>query len=244
LATLGEIGLPISQQLHLRDGEATVGELVTSAMTRFHAEQLENEWSAIAYARYVFPTLAWTNQYGERRDVEDLVAELVERRLGEGACRGTHRLEALVVLYRANETARALPPRVEQRIESHLGEVAALLVRTQHAEGYWDGNWARNKSAASDDASLAVRILSTGHHLEWLALAPEHVQPPRETVVRAAQWLVRAMLEVDDVTLQRQYGPFSHAARALCLWRSREPIEAWKKSAISGVVATEAKHQN
>ena len=52
--------------------------------------------------------------------------------------------------------------------------------------------------------------------------------PPRETIVRAGQWLVRAMLEVDDETLQTEFGPFSHAARALCLWRGAEPWAVWQ----------------
>ena len=73
------------------------------------------------------------------------------------------------------------------------------------------------------------KLLVTGHQLEWLALAPEQVQPPRETIVRAGQWITRTLLEIDQKELVETYGPYSHAARALCLWRSVEPMEAWKK---------------
>ena len=62
-----------------------------------------------------------------------------------------------------------------------------------------------------------------------MALAPPETLPPRESIVRAAQWSVRAMLEVDDHLLDQKYGPLTHAARALCLWRGMEPYEAWRK---------------
>ena len=68
----------------------------------------------------------------------------------------------------------------------------------------------------------------TGHHLEWLALAPEEVQPPRETVIRAAQWLTRSLREMDEKDLLEAYGPYTHAARALCLWRGVEAFDFWK----------------
>jgi hypothetical protein len=76
--------------------------------------------------------------------------------------------------------------------------------------------------------TLHNQLLVTGHHLEWLALAPDEVQPPRETIVRAGQWLARTLIEMDQQELTATYGPYSHAARALCLWRSKEPFAAWK----------------
>jgi hypothetical protein len=69
--------------------------------------------------------------------------------------------------------------------------------------------------------------------LEWLALAPEEVQPPRETVVRGAQWLARALVEMDEQDLLEAYGPYSHAARALCLWRGVDPFEFWQQHQLA-----------
>jgi hypothetical protein len=90
---------------------------------------------------------------------------------------------------------------------------------------------------AENAPTLHDKLLVTGHHLEWLALAPEEVQPPREAVVRAAQWLVTALMEMDEKQIAAAYGPYSHAARALCLWRGVDPFEFWKAhtdSAITG----------
>lgn len=235
LATFGEIELPLSTKLNTRHGVTTIGHALTSSLGRFHRTQTEYEWSAISFARYLFPSREWTNQYGHRITIDELVDEVIEAPLRDGVCAGTHRLEALVVLYRADETAHVLPTRTRRRILEHLAKVSGLLMRNQAPDGSWPRDWANDSGLTDVNGDLPGRILATGHHLEWLALAPENVHPPRENIIRAAQWLVRAMDEVDEPTLNEQYGPFSHAARALCLWRSRDPYEVWQQGNVDTV---------
>lgn len=230
LATLAESGTPLTAPLKLRGEQATVGDLLRDSLTRFHLERWEYEWSAISYARYVFPQREWRNKYGAEIDLAGLVHELISHPLDAGPCNGTHRLEALVVLYRADEEAKALPPGVKRRIVNHLKRVSDLLVAAQTRDGYWTRKWPAGAAANADDkATLHDQLLVTGHQLEWLALAPEEVQPPRETIVRAGQWLVKTLTEIDEKTLLEAYGPYTHAARALCLWRSVEPYDAWRQ---------------
>ena len=112
-------------------------------------------------------------------------------------------------------------------MRDYMGEVIRLLAAAQSDQGYWTRQWPRGKSAREDkSASLADKILVTGHQLEWLALVPRDLEPPRNMVVNAGQWLVRAVQEVDNETLLQNYGPFTHAGRALCLWRSKDPYQA------------------
>jgi hypothetical protein len=150
-----------------------------------------------------------------------------------GPCNGLHRLEALVVLCRADEEFHALGPRTKRQMLVYMKRATSALVESQATDGYWTRQWPQGASAptpAKDGGpSLYDKLLVTGHHLEWLALAPEEVQPPRETVIRAAQWLARSLVEMDEKDLLEAYGPYSHAARALCLWRGVEPFEFWMK---------------
>lgn len=241
LATLAESGVSLDTPLKLRDGEATVGDLLRGAMRRFHQEQDEYEWTAISYARYLFPAGRWENQYGQPIDIDLLITELLEQPLANGVCGGTHRLEALAVLARIDDQLKTLSRRSRRRIVQHLGAVSALLIETQHLDGYWSPSWTTGSAPTSNsDGTLYERILLTGHHLEWLALAPPEVQPPREVLARAGQWLVRAMLEADAEDLREHYGPFTHAARALCLWRGKEPAQVWKEMAASAAKQTPA----
>lgn len=234
LATFAETGTSLDTPIILRtkDGQpdqATVGELLSDSLRRFHLERFEYEWTAIVYARYAFPLRQWKNKYGARIDTNMLVKELMDKPLDVGPCNGLHRLEALVVLYRADEEAKALQPRTKRAILQHMKKCSDLLVSAQHPEGYWTRSWPKGPgSQAEKNASLHDKLLVTGHQLEWLAYAPEEVQPPRETIVRAGQWLVRTLTEMDEKELIGAYGPYTHAARALCLWRGVEPFAAWQ----------------
>lgn len=242
LATLAETGTPLDTPLHLRDGEATVADLLNTTMRRFYLDRLEYEWTAISYVRYLYPLHDWRNKYGEKITVEKLAQELLDHQPEAGPCDGLHRLEALVLLYRVDAQARAeakpaiLPERLRQRILSYMQESSRQLVAAQSSEGYWSRGWSRAQPPADDKKqpiTLHDKLLVTGHHLEWLALAPEEVQPPRENIVRAGQWLTKSLLEMDAKNLVESYGPYSHAARALCLWRNVEPFAAWKQQQVT-----------
>lgn len=244
LATLAESSTPLDTPLKLRDGAATVADLLATALGRFHLEQFEYEWTAIAYARYVFPQRQWRNKFGEKIDVDALVKEILSHPPQLGPCNGLHRLEALAVLYRADEQFNALSPRTKLNMLLYMKRVSNALVEAQSAEGYWTREWPAGAAAAAktNAPTLHDKILVTGHHLEWLALAPDDVQPPRETVIRAAQWLARTLVEMDKKDLLEAYGPYTHAARALCLWRGVEPFEFWKAhqaSAFNGPLSVD-----
>lgn len=228
LATLAECGVTLDAPLLLRDGQATVGDLLDTSLGRYHGQQFEYEWTLLSFARYVFPQRTWRNRFGQTLGVKQVLDELIEHPARHGVCAGTHRLEALVILEQAHEQTPALTTAERKRLRRHLAATSAVLQASQHASGYWTKRWPEGAAAQDAEAPLAERILATGHHLEWFALAPPEALPPRETVIRAAQWLARAMLEVDDATVALDYGPFSHGARALCLWRGREAAEVWR----------------
>ena len=252
LATLAETGVPLDTPMQLRDGQAQVSELLDDSLRRFYLQRQEFEWSMICYIRYLFPTPEWRNKYGEKINLAGIVDDLVNHPLEKGPCDGLHRLEAAVLLLRADEQTPALPPQLRKYLKAYLKRTSDLLVQAQARDGYWSIGWSRGVSpeqiaksatesagpadqpAATVDRKLSPapklhdKLLVTGHHLEWLALAPDDLQPPREAVVRAGQWLARTLLEMDGKQLHEAYGPYSHAARALCLWRSREPFEFWR----------------
>ena len=217
--------------MQLRDDTPVkVRDLLDYSLHNFYPQRFEYEWSMIAYIRYAFPLPEWKNKYGEKLTADRCVEELTRHKLELGPCNGLHRLEALVLLYRADEQFKTLSPATKRRILAYLGQVSQRLQSAQNTAGFWTRHWVEGTAGAADEnASLSDKILVTGHQLEWLALAPEDVLPPREQIIRACQWLARTIPELEDRELRDHYGPFSHAARALCLWRSREPYSAWRE---------------
>ena len=72
-------------------------------------------------------------------------------------------------------------------------------------------------------------MITTGHHLEWLSLAPESLHPPREQIRQAAAWVIQKTLASTEAEILDNYTFYSHVGNALCLWRSTSPSKFWKE---------------
>ena len=236
LASLAEIGTPISFPVHTPQGVFTVGELLEGSLRKFRLNQPEYEWSALAYALYLPHAHHWQSPERQQITFDRLAGRLMRERLPRGVCFGNHRMFTLVVLLNVDDEHGILGSETRREVEKFLLHASARLVVNQHSQGYWNGNWASASPAVpeydnSDDSdnkgrdSLANRILATGHALEWWAIAPARFHPPRESLVRAGQWLCQTIEEMDETTIRKSYTFLTHAGRALALWRGKMPAE-------------------
>jgi hypothetical protein len=151
----------------------------------------------------------------------------------------------LVALLRIDEQAKILDPAVRREIVEYLQRMTAELVQNQSPEGYFNGNWGGGRGAGANRLaippdSLTGRWLVTGHALEWWALAPAEILPPRENLVRAGQWLCRTIAELDSRVVEENYSYLTHAGRALALWRRKAPAVAFHQELISSSDSSKA----
>ena len=79
------------------------------------------------------------------------------------------------------------------------------------------------------DDPLFKKVIATGHHLEWLAIAPKELHPPREMILKAADWVIKTTTEQTDKEIGERYTFFSHVGNALALWRKTHPADFWMK---------------
>ena len=157
LATMGEIGLPPDTPLVTRNGTATIGDLVRSAMGRYHYEQFEYEWSTISYARYVFPLDSFRNKFGETMTTRGIMTDLVRLPGNLGACNGTHRIEAMVVLNRADDTHQALSPNEKRFALQYLASLSATLAASSASS---IASPPLSRSSAMVRAARSIRVAS------------------------------------------------------------------------------------
>lgn len=232
LASISETGISQDYPVQAADEVADFGELVRTSLRDFSLDQMEYEWSALAYTLFLPPVKSWYSTEGQEITWDRLADRLMRESVDKGVCFGQHRQHALVALVRVHdEVAPVLSPAGRKRVIAYLTAVARLLVQGQRAPGYWDEQWYREKPgpAPADKAvggdQLTNRIIVTGHILEWLALAPQEVHPPRENLTRAAQWLVHAIEQLEPGQIKEQYAFVTHAANALALWRKTTPTE-------------------
>jgi hypothetical protein len=225
LATLAEVGVLLDEEIILRDGTAQVRDLFDSAIRRFHLNQNEYEWTALAAALYAPTPSAWRSQDGQRLTFDLLAQRIMREPLGEGVCYGQHRLYTLTAMLQVHERQPIFSTKTRESVVAYLQEVTGRLSATQSWEGWWDANWPHGQefsdSKLNDDR--ARRILATGHVLEWWAIAPDEILPTRDTVTRAGQWLVHEISSMDEAEIEKNYTFLTHAGRALALWRRYNP---------------------
>ena len=144
-----------------------------------------------------------------------------------------HRLMGLVVLLRVDEMDKDHPilsAPGRQRIVEYLKGVTERLVRNQHPDGFWNGYWPDEAPASREPTEderddLQMRFIITGHALEWWALAPAEVHPPRQVITSAGQWMATTIDEFTDQEVRDYYIFLTHAGNALSLWRGKFPAE-------------------
>lgn len=230
LGCLAEVGTPLDYPVETPRGDSTVRAILEASLRRFSLNQWEYEWSALAYALYFESAAPWVSAEGQEISFDRLAERVMREGLPRGVCLGQHRLHALVMFLRIDEDQRILSPECRAKVIRHLRQIVSLLQASQDPQGYWNGTWAEGTPPAPEEGEkegplgpLARRLLATGHILEWLALAPEEIQPPRAAVRRAGQWLCRTVAAMSDEEIREHYTFLSHVGRGLALWRGRFP---------------------
>ncbi len=232
LACLTEAGVPRSEPVFTPGRrDLTFGAILNEALRDFRFDEREVEWSVMAFGLWLAPTKSWRLADGREMSFDLLAERLMRGHCKVGTCGGTHRLYSLMVLLRLDEShGPILSPNVRQAAFDHLAAVRDILTNGQFDDGHWPYNWPIGKEAVDKpDASIPLfrHVIATGHHLEWLAIAPETLHPPRDQIRQAAAWVIQKTLERTDTEIISDYTFYSHVANAMCLWRKTTPAKFW-----------------
>ncbi len=229
LACLAEVGTPLSFPVVTPNRQTTFRAMVEQALHDFNPCQTEYEWSAKTFALFLPPTTRWRSDEGQTLSFDLLADRIMREELPHGVCYGTHRLYGLMAYLRLDEEQHILSPAVRSASNS--------FSRTRTG-GWWpiSTRWLLERRLAvwpaermpnlRHRARTGRRIIVTGHALEYWALAPPQLQPPRKVITAAANWIVRTIQTLPDNEFRWNFSFLSHAVRALALWRGYEPFEA------------------
>ncbi len=232
LASLTEAGTPVDQPVYLQNQRAALfGDVVQQALLDFRLDERETEWTALAFGLWLAPQSQWRGGDGRQYSFDLLAERLLRGHLEMGVCSGTHRIYSLMTLVRLDDDWHILAADTRAAVLAHLADIRDRIVASQFEDGHWPSNWADGSRALLDvrDDELHTRVIATGHHLEWLAIAPEELHPPAEVITKAMNWCLRTTDEssLDDVA--QRYTFFSHVGNALALWRSEQPHQFWQR---------------
>ena len=228
LASLSEVGTPLDFPVVTSHGTTSVDSIFRGALRSFQLNQQEYEWTTLALILHAQDAETWYSNEGQQISFDLLADRIMRQSYSQGVCYGNHRLYTLAILLRADEIHPLVLPNTRHRIVKHLQEATERLAQSQHEDGYWDETWASDclpLDRQDTERVLGRKLLATGHALEWWAMGPELVLPDRRVVIRAGQWLVNTIEQLDDEQIKNNYTFLSHAGRALALWRKQLPAD-------------------
>ena len=231
LACLTEAGITLEEKVYLPNHHIrNMGDVLQQALRDFRLDERETEWSVMAYGLWLPPVKSWKNNQGRTITFNELAERQMRGALPLGVCHGTHRVYSLMVLIRLDDEFQILEDTTRAQILQHLRHVRDLIIASQMPDGHWPSNWSDGAAAVKNpvEDELFRQVIATGHHLEWLAIAPEELHPPREQIRKAARWLIDTTIKQSRSDILDKFTFFSHAGNSLALWRKTRPADYWK----------------
>ncbi|MEZ6034629.1 MAG: hypothetical protein R3C17_16160 [Planctomycetaceae bacterium] len=234
LAALTEAGLSLEDSVFTTARELHVRNIVTEAMRDFHLDERETEWSVMSFALWLAPqkTTTWHNGEGRRITFDMLAERLMRNHKRDGVCLGTHRIYSLMLLVRLDDESggQLITRETRAQIMGYLTTVRDMIAASQQPDGSWTSNWtdgADSVRKTDPNEPMSKRVIATGHHLEWLSIAPVELHPPRERILKAADWLVANVETTPQDQIDANYTFYSHVGKALAMWRRTSPAQFW-----------------
>lgn len=232
LACLTEAGASLDTPVMLPDQrEVILKDVLLESLRDFRLDERETEWSAMAFGLWLAPISQWRAVDGRELSFDLIAQRLMRGYLEKGVCSGTHRVYSLMLLWRLDQEFGILSDPIQQDVYAHLELIRDLITESQFEDGHWPPNWNEGKAAVESPREREIRseIIATGHHLEWLAIAPHELHPPREQIEKAAAWIIKTTKQqTADQVLQR-YTFLSHVGNALAMWRKTTPVDFWRE---------------
>jgi hypothetical protein len=231
LASLTEAGVTLDTPVYGPSRhDSTIEDVLRESLRDFHLDEREAEWTAMAFGLWLPPTHEWIGA-GGRRYSFDLIARRLMRGHGEkGVCSGTHRVYSLVLLLRLDDQFdEVLSDSVCEDVNQHVCWVRDQIQAAQLPDGHWPGNWPDGADAVAEprEDPLSTKIIATGHHLEWQAIAPAHLRLSDEQNRKAVEWLLTTMRGMSDQEIIRNYTFCTHVGNAFAMWRKTRPTPFW-----------------
>jgi hypothetical protein len=226
VAEMAEWELPRDKKFFVNGKEYTFDDFIRQA--KAHAslttktfagpDPLELTWTIVIVSKYYGPDYQWTNSRGEKLSVAEMARyELSQPIATSPVCGGTHRLFGVTWAYYLHRKAGGKKDGVWKDVADTIAEYEDRARKLQNKD---DGSFStRYFDGPGDDPDTTVRIATTGHILEWLALAMTDEQLKQQWVADAADALAKLILENSFRELDG--GSLYHAAHGLELYRAR-----------------------
>lgn len=218
IAEMAQWGMPLTQKFKVRGKDCDFADFCRhSKMRSSITGNQELSWAIIIIGEFFGTNHKWTNNQGEILSFEDVLRYEVDQPIDTAACGGTHRLFGLTwVLHRYKQKGGKLTgvwKDAADRIEQYKQNAKKYQNKS---DGSFSSSYVSKAGYAKD---VQARIGSTGHVLEWLALALTDDEIRQPWVQDAANALCLTILQ--NSAREIDGGSLYHATHGLHIYYER-----------------------
>jgi hypothetical protein len=178
--------------------------------------QQELEWALVIIGTQYGTDITWKNDAGEELRFEDLVRAELDKDVDKAACGGTHLLFGLTWVYHLHLGHGGRPVGVWKEVGDRIALYKQRVREQQNPDGSFSTAYFRERG---NDRDAQLRIGTTGHIFEWLALALSDEELREPWVQGAANALAMMFLENQDKGIDG--GSMYHAVHGLLIYSAR-----------------------
>jgi hypothetical protein len=183
--------------------------------SKMHASVTKNQelsWAILIIAQYFGTDHQWTNSDGEKLKFEDVVHYELNQPVDDtAACGGTHRLFGFTWAYHLHRKNGGKKEGVWKEAADKIEYYKAQAKESQNK----DFGWVKYVSGREDGEDLA----SSGHVIEWLALALTRKELEQGWVEDGANELAMSIIKTRQEPVES--GALYHAAHGLHIYYNR-----------------------
>ncbi len=216
LGYLSLSGLKPDTPIKVGDKTYKVIDLLTQAQWDIY-QGMEATWTLMALSSYMPMDVKWKNKRGEDWTIDRVVQMEAGQDIARSACGGTHRLVGLTVAVKRHLKEGGKLTGGWKAADDQIHGFINLAKQYQQPDGSFSSNYFQIPARTSAD--VGEQIGTTGHTLEFLALAMTDDELKQPWVARAVVRLCQLVDETQDFPLE--CGGLYHASRGLKLYRQR-----------------------
>jgi hypothetical protein len=217
LAEMAQWNMPLDRKFKVQGKEYTFADFVrhSQLQARVSSNQ-ELSWTILIVAQYYGTNVTWTNVINEKLHFEDIVRYELDAPVETAACGGTHRLFGLNWAYHLHLQKGGKAEGVWKGIPEKTAKYRDLAKRYQNPDGSFSTSYFRSRGDVPDKNQ---RIGSTGHIVEWLALALSDEELRQQWVQDAVNALSLLILDLQGAPIDS--GSMYHAVHGLQIYYAR-----------------------
>jgi hypothetical protein len=217
VAEMVEWGVSPDRKFVVNGNEYTFNDFVrfSKAHASVKASQ-ELEWALVIIGTHYGTDITWKNDAGEELRYEDLVRAELDKDVDKAACGGTHLLFGLTWAYHLHLRKGGSPVGVWKDVADRIALYKQRAREQQNPDGSFSTAYFRERGNERDPQ---LRIGTTGHIFEWLALALSDEELREPWVQAAANALAMMFLENQDKGIDG--GSMYHAVHGLLIYSAR-----------------------